>query len=132
MATQDKSKGPKGSGNKSRELIFSVTIHDCEVQEFSVGGAGGQRRDKKKTGIKIIHPPSGAVGQATEQRSQRQNKKMAFRRMAESDEFKLWVKLRTSEDAKEIARVESMMWGHMKDILVEYRVNGRWVKAEQR
>lgn len=115
-----------------RELLFSVTIHDCEVHEFSVSGAGGQRRDKKKTGIEIRHAPSGAAGRGTEQRSQRQNKKMAFRRMAESDEFRLWVRMQAGEDAREVARVESMFWQYYGTVKVEYRKNGQWVEAKQR
>lgn len=110
----------------SRELIYSVTLKDCNVEEFTVGGAGGQRRDKKKTGIKIVHPPSGAVGQATEQRSQYQNKKMAFRRMVDSNEFRLWVKMRAGEDAKLVAQVDRMMW--RQNIKVEYLINGVWVQ----
>ena len=116
----------------ARELAFSVSVHDCEVREFSVSGAGGQRRDKKKTGIEIRHPPSGAVGRGTEQRSQRQNKKMAWRRMSESKEFVLWVKMQMGEDAKEIARVEKMFWQHLGSIRVEYRENGQWVEAKQK
>ena len=114
-----------------RELAFSVTVHDCEVKEFSVSGAGGQRRDKKKTGIEIRHAPSGAVGRGTEQRSQRQNKKMAFRRMAESPEFQLWVKMQMGADAKAIAQVEQMFWQYYGTVKVEYMQNGQWVEAKQ-
>jgi protein subunit release factor B len=114
----------KGLSDKMRELVLSVTLADCEVHEFSVGGAGGQRRDKKKTGIRIIHPPSGAKGQATEQRSQHQNKKLAWRRMCESPEFKAWIRLRTGEDARAVAAVEQEMWP--ENIKVEYRKDGQW------
>lgn len=107
-----------------RELLFSVTLADCEVQEFSVGGAGGQRRDKKKTGIRIVHPPSGAIGQATETRSQHQNKKMAWRRMCESPEFKAWVRMQSGESARIAAAVDREMWPDK--IKVEYREDGEW------
>lgn len=113
-----------------RELLFSVTIHDCEVQTFSAGGPGGQNQNRRSTGVRVIHHPSGARGEARDQRSQKQNKKSAFRRMAESDEFTAWVRKQCGENALEVAKVESMMWGH--NILVEYRVNGVWVPAKQR
>ena len=116
----------------TRQLVYTVTVHDCIVREFSVSGAGGQRRDKKKTGIEIIHPPSGAVGRGTEQRSQRQNKKVAWRRMCETDAFRAWVRKNAGEDAKEVAKVESMFWGLYGDVRIEYRVNGEWVEAKQR
>jgi len=41
--------------NKEKHLLFSVTIKDCKVETFSVSGAGGQRRDKKQTGVRITH-----------------------------------------------------------------------------
>lgn len=68
--------------------ILSVTIHDCEVQTFRSGGKGGQNQNKRDTGVRIIHHPSGARGESREERSQLQNKKLAFRRMAESQRFR--------------------------------------------
>jgi protein subunit release factor B len=72
-----------------REKILSVTLKDCRVDYFRAGGPGGQKQNKTSSGVRITHPPSGAVGEARDQRSQLQNKKAAFRRMAESDKFKL-------------------------------------------
>ena len=72
-----------------RIKILSVTIHDCDVQHFRSGGKGGQNQNKRDTGTRIIHRPSGARGEARDERSQLQNKKLAFRRMAESDPFQL-------------------------------------------
>lgn len=70
-----------------KERILSVTIHDCEVQTFRSGGKGGQNQNKRDTGVRVIHHPSGARGEARDQRSQLQNKKSAFRRMAQSKAF---------------------------------------------
>ena len=72
-----------------REKILSVTLADCDVQTKRGSGAGGQNRNKRDTAVRIVHRASGAVGESQEQRSQLQNKKAAFRRMAESDRFKL-------------------------------------------
>lgn len=77
----------------SREHVLRVTIKDCEVQTFRVGGAGGQHRDKTSAGVRVVHAASGARGQSSESRSQAQNKRTAFRRMAESREFQSWVRL---------------------------------------
>ncbi len=46
-------------------------------------GPGGQRRDKKKTGVRIHHLPSGIVVRESRQRSQAQNKKIAFQMLTE-------------------------------------------------
>lgn len=109
-----------------RELLFSVTLADCDVQTFSVGGAGGQRRDKKSTGVRIVHNESGAVGQATEQRSQLQNKKLAFKRMVESKKFQTWLRIKQGKEALlEVAVEQSMTPDKIK---TEVRQNGKWVE----
>ena len=72
-----------------RIKILSVTIHDCDVQHFRSGGKGGQNQNKRDTGTRVIHRPSGARGEARDERSQLQNKKLAFRRMAESPTFQV-------------------------------------------
>lgn len=74
-----------------RHLVFSVTLADCEVQTFAAGGPGGQNQNKRHTGVRIIHHPSGARGESREHRTQLDNKKAAFRRMADSSLFKTWV-----------------------------------------
>ena len=72
-----------------RIRVLSVTIHDCDVQHFRSGGKGGQNQNKRDTGTRVIHRPSGARGEARDERSQLQNKRLAFRRMAESAAFQL-------------------------------------------
>jgi protein subunit release factor A len=73
----------------TRERILSVSIHDCEVQHFASGGKGGQNQNKRHTGTRVIHHPSGARGESREERSQLQNKRAAFVRMAQSPAFQL-------------------------------------------
>ena len=94
----------------SRERVLSVTLADCEVQTFRAGGKGGQNQNKRETGVRIIHPPSGARGEARDERSQFQNKKLAFRRMAESPTFRAWVRRQAGEDARLIAAFERELW----------------------
>lgn len=72
-----------------REKILSVTIHDCEVQTFRSGGKGGQNQNKRDTGVRVIHHPSGARGESREERSQLQNKRAAFKRMVATSQFQL-------------------------------------------
>lgn len=90
-----------------REKILSVTIKDCEVQTFRTGGRGGQAQNKTDSGVRIIHAPSGARGESREGRSQLQNKRAAFRRMAESPEFQRWCRLQAvpEEIAAENAQI---------------------------
>ena len=44
-----------------KKLLFSLTAKDFEVQTFCTGGAGGQHRNAKKNGVRIIHTASGAA-----------------------------------------------------------------------
>jgi protein subunit release factor B len=107
-----------------RELAFSVTLADCDVQTFRSGGKGGQNQNKRDTGVRIIHRASGARGEARDERSQLQNKRLAFRRMAESDTFKAWVRMRSGETARTIAAVERETWpDRIKEEVFE---DGEW------
>jgi protein subunit release factor B len=72
-----------------RTRILSVTIADCDVQTFRAGGSGGQNQNKRDTGVRIIHRASGARGEARDERSQLQNKRLAWKRMAASPQFQL-------------------------------------------
>lgn len=74
-----------------KQLAFSVTLDDCDVQTFRAGGPGGQKQNKTSSGVRVIHRASGARGESREQRSQLQNKRAAFRRMTEHPKFRLWV-----------------------------------------
>lgn len=85
-----------------REKVLTVTIKDCVVQTFRCGGKGGQNKDKRDTGVRVVHPPSRARGESREERSQLQNKKAAFGRMARSVTFQRWVRLEHSRHVGEI------------------------------
>ncbi len=85
------------SKGKAREHMFSVTKKDLQVQTFRCGGKGGQHQNKTSSGIRIIHKASGARGESREERHQHQNKKIALKRLTETDKFKLWVKIKMGE-----------------------------------
>ena len=109
-----------------RQKILTVTIHDCEVQTFRAGGNGGQNQNKRDTGVRVVHHPSGAVGESRQERSQLQNKKLAWHRMLETDKFKLWLRLQCGDAARIEAEVERDMAPHR--LRVEGREDGRWVE----
>jgi protein subunit release factor B len=81
---------------QEKQLLFTITIKDCEVQTFCAGGKGGQHQNRTETGVRIIHPPSGARGEARDSRDQLLNKRSAFLRMASTKEFQTWHKMETS------------------------------------
>ncbi len=77
----------------AKELLFSLTKKDFEMQVFRSGGAGGQNQNKVSSGVRFIHKVSGAVGEARDSRDQITNKKHAFERLYSSKKFQAWLKL---------------------------------------
>lgn len=113
-----------------RQLMFSVTLKDCEVQTFRCGGNGGQNQNKRDTGVRIIHRESGARGEARDERSQLQNKKLAFRRMADSALFRAWVAKQSHEYKQVEARAANWAQKQVEDpenLKVEVWDGRRWV-----
>lgn len=111
----------------SKKLLFRVTIHDCIVQTFRAGGKGGQNQNKRNTGVRIKHPPSGAVGEARDARGQLENKRKAFRRMAESDQFQTWARIKAMGLRPIDEVVDEQIEG--ENLIVEYRQDGYWTEA---
>ncbi len=84
-----------------KQLLFSVTMKDLEMQTFSVGGHGGGGKDTSNSGVRLVHPPSGAVGEGREARSNTLNRRSAFTKLAASKEFQRWHK---AECARRLGR----------------------------
>lgn len=76
---------------------FSTTLDDCRVDTFCSGGKGGQHQNATKSGVRITHIESGAVGECREERYQHTNKVRAFVRMAQSPVYVAWAKKKASE-----------------------------------
>ncbi len=53
----------------------------CEFRAQRRGGPGGQHRNKTSSGVFLEHRPTGVVAEATERRSQGQNRSVAFQRL---------------------------------------------------
>ena len=79
-----------------KQLLFSVTAKDCEWDYTRGSGKGGQKKNKTSSAVRCSHLKSKAVGEAEDSRSQVENKKTAFRRMVETPEFKMWIKIEVS------------------------------------
>lgn len=112
-----------------KKLMFSVTKDDCKMETFCSGGKGGQNQNKRFTGVRFTHAPSGAVGESREERDQLQNKRTAWKRMSEHPKFKIWAKRRINEiEFKQTIeeQVEEMM--KPENLKVEVvGEDGKWV-----
>lgn len=108
-----------------RELLFSVTMADCDLQTFAAGGPGGQHQNTSNTAVRIVHRESGATGESREHRSQLQNKKAAWKRMTEHGKFKVWLNKKLLADGKDPeVEVRKQMQPH--NLLIEGRDGGDW------
>lgn len=96
------------------------------MQHFRSGGKGGQNQNKRDTGTRVIHHPSGARGESREERSQLQNKRAAFLRMVHSEKFQLWLRIETGR----ISVQEANFTIPTKEVKTEIRSGGRWVEAD--
>lgn len=114
-----------------RDLLFSVTKKDLDIQTFRAGGKGGQNQNKRETGVRIVHRDSGAVGESREYRTQEENKRAAFRRLVNSFKFRDWY----FHKVQEILSRESVQeWVERQmepvNLKCEVKVNGRWVEVD--
>ena len=105
----------------NKELLFSITKKEFEVQTFCSGGKGGQHQNKTDSGVRIIHKESGAVGESREERSQLQNKKIAFKGLSENKKFKYWLSKKVWEVSNE-KTLDQIVDGQMdeQNLKVEY------------
>jgi hypothetical protein len=118
-----------------KKPLFSLTAKDCRWDFFVGSGDGGQNKQKTNSAARCTHEPSGAVGVSQEERSQELNKRKAFRKMAESKEFKTWLRIHvariTGEEEIMKQKVDEMMKPH--NIKVEGNdEEGRWAPIEDK
>lgn len=114
----------------SRELLFSVTRKDFEIEAFRGSGNGGQNRNKRDTACRIRHRPSGTVAEAQENRTFDHNRKAAFLRLTAHPKFRTWLTVRTAEaqGRKSVEQqVDEMM--SLENLKIEVKDNGRWIEA---
>lgn len=114
-----------------KKLLFSVTAKDCKWSYTRGTGAGGQKRNKTSSAVHCTHEPSGAHGYREDTRSQHENKMLAFKRMAESEKFKKWLRIETMRRTGELHEAEQETERQMRKIRVEIRREGKWVEVDK-
>lgn len=116
----------------NKELLFSITANDCEWSYTRGTGKGGQKKNKTSSAVHCMHRPSGAHGYSESSRSQRDNKEDAFRKMAETKEFKDWMRLEIARRTGQLLEIEDAVNREMKRVTVEVKdEEGRWTKVDR-
>lgn len=67
---------PHPAGLPDGELLKA-----CTVTRLRRSGPGGQHRNKVETAVRIVHEPTGVTAEASERRSQEENRRAALRRL---------------------------------------------------
>ena len=78
-------------------LPVETLLEQCELRTQRRSGPGGQHRNKTSSGAFITHRPTDLVGEATERRSQAENRDVALQRLR----FVLAIELRTANESVE-------------------------------
>jgi hypothetical protein len=62
-------------------LGLTELLDECDVRFTRRGGPGGQNRNKVETAAILTHRPSGLMAEASERRSQSENRRVALHRL---------------------------------------------------
>lgn len=115
-----------------RELLFSTTLSDCEIQTFTVGGPGGGGKDTSRTGVRLIHHPSGARGEGREERRLRPNMQAALRKLAKTSQYQAWARTKAARMVG-VKTLDDILDDMMRPehLRVEVFKGGRWVPYQE-
>jgi len=112
-----------------RDLLFSVTRADCDWEFLRGSGKGGQNRNKVSTACRCTHRASGAVGYAEDTRSQVDNRRLAFQRMAATKAFQDWQRVEAARRMGVLTSAEEEVARQMapRNLRIEGKdEHGRW------
>ncbi len=92
-------------------IDVEVNPADVDISFARASGAGGQHVNRTESAVRLVHRPSGIVIFAQEQRSQHQNKDIAFKRL-KARLYEMELKKREAQASADQAAKTDIGWGH--------------------
>jgi len=123
---------------KKRKLLFSVTKKDFIIQAYKSSGPGGQHRNKTMSAIRMVHPESGAMACSGNERSQHQNKRLAFKALVARPEFQKWIRVKAAAAGCDLHELERAIEKQVTNMMAEENLkveirgeDGKWETAKE-
>lgn len=86
----------RGAQDGFRRISDEDFLAQCRLEAFRGDGPGGQKRNKTSSAVRLTHLPTGLSAEATERRSQAQNRAEALRRLR----LRVVLEVRVAQDAE--------------------------------
>jgi protein subunit release factor A len=117
----------------SRELVFSITKKDLNIDYFSGTGGGGQHRNKHQNCVRMYHKESGVRSTGQSSKERKSNLKEAFNSLVKDPKFKIWLKQKTYEVINKTT-LEEQVKKEMspENLRVEYKTKDGWVGVKEK
>ena len=92
-------------------IEIEINPADLDISYTRSQGAGGQSVNRTESAVRMVHKPTGIIIFAQEQRSQHQNKDIAFKRL-KARLYELELKKREEKAQAEQSAKTDIGWGH--------------------
>lgn len=96
------------TGERSRLLRLDdrALAGECDIDLYKASGAGGQKRNKTSSAVRMRHRSSGLVANASDSRSQAENRRLALARLRTNIALDLREPVAPDQEiAPEVARI---------------------------